>query len=188
VILGGTGSLTGMVVGSAVIIASNQALDSTSPPNLARSLFYLALIVGVLWAMKNWPKRLAVLGGIAVFGIVVREIVDAVWANGTNGEITSGGYLDWLIRHWVVMPLHPHHLAVWGYLLLILLVIVLSQLKGWSRIGLLIPTLYVSAFVWENLLIQNPAVTRAVLFGVLLIVVMSLRPQGLFGTAKVEIV
>ena len=41
VILGGTGSLTGMIVGAIVIIASNQVLDSTSPPNVARVLFYL---------------------------------------------------------------------------------------------------------------------------------------------------
>ena len=40
VILGGTGSLTGMVVGAVVIIASNQVLDSTSSPNLQRVLFY----------------------------------------------------------------------------------------------------------------------------------------------------
>jgi ABC-type branched-subunit amino acid transport system permease subunit len=41
--------------------------------------------------------------------------------------------------------------------------------------------------VWENLLVQQPAVTRYVLFGALLIAVMTIRPQGLFGTAKVEI-
>ena len=40
VILGGTGSLTGMIVGAIAIIASNQVLDSTSPPNVARVLFY----------------------------------------------------------------------------------------------------------------------------------------------------
>jgi ABC-type branched-subunit amino acid transport system permease subunit len=53
---------------------------------------------------------------------------------------------------------------------------------------LYVPTLYLTALVWENLLIQNPAVTRYVLFGALLIAVMTIRPQGLFGTAKVEIV
>ena len=47
VILGGTGSLTGMIVGAIAIIASNQVLDSTSPPNVARVLFYLALIAAV---------------------------------------------------------------------------------------------------------------------------------------------
>jgi ABC-type branched-subunit amino acid transport system permease subunit len=67
-------------------------------------------------------------------------------------------------------------------------VIVVVQLKGWWRLAVLVPTLYLTAFVWENLLIQQPAVTRYVLFGALLIAVMTIRPQGLFGTAKVEIV
>jgi ABC-type branched-subunit amino acid transport system permease subunit len=51
----------------------------------------------------------------------------------------------------------------------------------------LVPTLYLTAFVWENLMIQNPSVTRQVLLGLLLIAVMTIRPQGLFGQTKVEI-
>jgi hypothetical protein len=47
VILGGAGSLTGMLAGATAIIVSFQVLDSTSPPNNARTLFYLGLIVGV---------------------------------------------------------------------------------------------------------------------------------------------
>ena len=39
-----------------------------------------------------------------------------------------------------------------------------------------------------SILIVNPAVTRSVLFGVLLIAVMTVRPEGLFGQAKVEVV
>jgi branched-chain amino acid transport system permease protein len=188
VILGGTGSLSGMLVGAVVIIASNQALDSTSPPNNARVLFYAVLVAAVLVTMKSWPKRLAALGGAAVFGLVLREVVGALWSNGTNGEVTSGGFLDWVIRHWVLIPEHPHRLAVWGYLLLIVSIVVLVQLKGWWRIVVLVPTLTLTAFVWENLMIEQPAVTRSVLFGVLLIAVMTIRPQGLFGTARVEIV
>ena len=69
VILGGTGSLTGMVVGAIVIIASNQVLDSTSPPNNARVLFYAVLIAAVLLTLKTWPKRIAALGGTFVFGL-----------------------------------------------------------------------------------------------------------------------
>ena len=75
-----------------------------------------------------------------------------------------------------------------GYLALIVLVVVIVQLKGWWRVAVVPPTLVLTAFVWENLLIQQPAVTRYVLFGVLLIALMATRPQGLFGTAKVEIV
>jgi ABC-type branched-subunit amino acid transport system permease subunit len=92
-----------------------------------------------------------------------------------------------VIRNWVLLPTNPGRLAVYGYLLMIACVIALVQLKGWWRLAVLVPTLYLTAFVWENLLVQQPAVTRYVLFGALLIAVMTIRPQGLFGTAKVEI-
>src|SRR5262245_20470821 len=74
VILGGTGSLAGMVVGAIVIIASNQVLDSTSSPTLQRILVYLVLIAAVLLTMKTLPKRLAALAGTVAFGLVVREV------------------------------------------------------------------------------------------------------------------
>ena len=188
VILGGTGSLTGMLVGAVVIIASNQVLDSTSPPNLGRVLFYLALIAAVYFTMRrSWVKMLIAFAGTAVFGLVVHAIVDAVWSRGTAGQVTSGGFLTGVIRNWVLLPSNPGRLAVYGYLLMIVCVIAVVQLKGWWRLIVLVPTLYLTAFVWENLLVQNPAVTRYVLFGALLIAVMTIRPQGLFGTAKVEI-
>jgi hypothetical protein len=114
--------------------------------------------------------------------------VGAVWPRGTAGAVTSGGYLTGIIRNFVLLPTHPGRLAVYGYLLLIVCVVVVVQLKGWWRLIMLVPTLYLTALVWENLLIQQPAVTRAVLFGVLLIGVMTIRPEGLFGTAKVEVV
>ena len=50
------------------------------------------------------------------------------------------------------------------------------------------PTLYLAAFVWENRLVFEPNVTRILLLGALLVVLMSWRPQGLLGTARVEIV
>jgi ABC-type branched-subunit amino acid transport system permease subunit len=187
VILGGTGSLTGMVVGAVVIIASNQALDSTSPPNLPRVLFYAAIIAAVYFTLKSWPQRLAAFGGTALFGIVVHAVVGSIWSDGTAGEVTSGGFLDGVIGNWVLIPADPSRLVVYGYLMLIVSVTVLVQLKGWWRIGVLVPTLYLTAFVWENLMIQQPSVTRQVLLGLLLIAVMTIRPQGLFGQAKVEI-
>ena len=103
------------------------------------------------------------------------------------GQVTSGGFLTGVIRNWVLLPTNPGRLAVYGYLLMIVCIIAVVQLKGWWRLVVLVPTLYLTAFVWENLLVQQPAVTRYVLFGALLIAVMTIRPQGLFGTAKVEI-
>jgi branched-chain amino acid transport system permease protein len=188
VILGGTGSLTGMIVGATAIIASNQVLDSTSPPNVGRVLFYAALIATVYFTMRrSWPRLITAFAATVVFGFAVHAIVAAVWSRGTAGQVTSGGFLTGVIRNWVLLPTNPGRLAVYGYLLMIACVIALVQLKGWWRLAVLVPTLYLTAFVWENLLIQQPAVTRYVLFGALLIAVMTIRPQGLFGTAKVEI-
>jgi hypothetical protein len=189
VILGGTGSLTGMIVGAIAIIASNRVLDSTSPPNVARVLFYLALIATVYFTMRrSWARLVTAFAATAVFGLTVHAIVDAVWSRGTAGQVTNGGFLTGAIRNWVLLPTNPGRLAVYGYLLMIVCIIALVQLKGWWRLVVLVPTLYLTAFVWENLLVQQPAVTRYVLFGALLIAVMTIRPQGLFGTAKVEIV
>jgi ABC-type branched-subunit amino acid transport system permease subunit len=188
VILGGTGSLTGMIVGAIAIIASNQVLDSTSPPNVARVLFYVALIAALFFTMRrSWPRLIAAFAATVIFGFVVHAIVDAVWPRGTAGQVTSGGFLTGVIRHWVLLPSNPGRLAVYGYLLMVVCIIAVVQLKGWWRLVVLVPTLYLTAFVWENLLVQQPAVTRYVLFGALLIAVMTVRPQGLFGTAKVEI-
>ena len=111
-----------------------------------------------------------------------------MWSDGTSGQVTSGGFLGGVIKNWVLIPEHPSRLAVYGYLMLIVSVTVLVQLKGWWRIAVLVPTLYLTAFVWENLMIQQPSVTRQVLLGLMLIAVMTIRPQGLFGQAKVEIV
>jgi branched-chain amino acid transport system permease protein len=188
VILGGTGSLTGMFVGAIVIIASFQVLDSTSPPNVARTLFYAALIAGVFFTLRrSWLKLLVAFAGTVALGLVVHAIVDAVWSRGTAGNVTSGGFLTGVIRNWVLLPSNPNRIAVYGYLLMIVCVVAVVQLKGWWRLVVLVPTLYLTAFVWENLLVENPAVTRYILFGALLIAVMTIRPQGLFGTAKVEI-
>ena len=189
VILGGTGSLTGMLVGAAVIIASFQVLDSTSPPNNARTLFYLGLIVGVVLMFKRSRAQLAAaVASTIALGFALHTIVDAAWPRGTSGQVTSGGYLTGAIKHWVLLPTNPNRLAIYGYLALIVLVVAIVQLKGWWRVVVVPPTLVLTAFVWENLLIQQPAVTRYVLFGALLIALMASRPQGLFGTAKVEIV
>jgi ABC-type branched-subunit amino acid transport system permease subunit len=65
---------------------------------------------------------------------------------------------------------------------------VVRSVGGWWRILALIPTLYMTAVVWENVLAHSPAVTAEILFGVLLIVIMTARPQGLIGTARVEII
>ena len=74
------------------------------------------------------------------------------------------------------------------FVLLILAILLLTIVQGWWRWLALIPTLYLAAFVWDNRLVVEPSVTRLILIGVILIVLMNARPQGLLGTSRVEIV
>ena len=64
----------------------------------------------------------------------------------------------------------------------------LTRIHGWWRTILLVPTLYLAAIVWETSFVEQPAVARWILFGALLVVLMTVRPQGLLGTPRVEIV
>ena len=66
--------------------------------------------------------------------------------------------------------------------------VTLSELRGIWRTILLVPTLYLAAFVWENRLVYEPSVTRLIILGALLIVMMNARPEGLLGTTRVEVV
>jgi hypothetical protein len=89
----------------------------------------------------------------------------------------------------MLLPSHATQLGNWAYVLTVALILVLTLVHGWWRTILLIPTIYVGAFAWENLLVEQTAgATRFLLLGALLVVLMNARPQGLFGTARVEII
>jgi hypothetical protein len=75
-------------------------------------------------------------------------------------------------------------LAYFGLVAAILgLTLVRSPL--WRSVGL-VPVLYLTACVWENLLVAQPAVARFVLIGAMLVALMAFRPQGVFGKQRVE--
>jgi ABC-type branched-subunit amino acid transport system permease subunit len=88
----------------------------------------------------------------------------------------------------VIHPVNSVHLGNAGFVLLIVALLALTEVRGIWRSILLVPTLYLAAFVWENRLVVEPNVTRILLLGALLVVLMSWRPQGLLGTSRVEIV
>jgi branched-chain amino acid transport system permease protein len=187
VILGGIGSLTGTVIGAIVINVSFEILTPATPDR-ARWLFYVTIIVALAAALRPWFRLAAVAAGTIGFGFAVHAIVHALSPSATTGVVTSGGFLTHTIRSWAIVPRHPGMWASYAYVGLIVAVLLLIQLRGWWRIAVIVPTLYLMTFVWENLLIQQPAVTRLILFGALLIALMTARPQGLLGTARVEIV
>jgi ABC-type branched-subunit amino acid transport system permease subunit len=102
-----------------------------------------------------------------------------------------GGTAD-AFGSWVISPAQ---LASWvapvTYIGLIAAALSLTLVRGWRRLVLLVPTLYLAAFVWENVMIGSAggiAPMRYIVLGLLLIGLMVLRPNGLLGERRVEIV
>jgi branched-chain amino acid transport system permease protein len=183
VILGGSGSQPGAVLGAILVSVLLQVLQN---PGQARVLFYLVILLGVV-AVFRFSIRLAIVAGsTAVFGIVVHAIAASMhhaWVNGDHGGLAG------LIAQWVVVP---EQLTPWvgqiSYLLLLVGMLCATQLRGWLRLVALPPTLYLATFVWENQMIPNPGPARYIVLGLLLIVLMIVRPNGLLGERRVEII
>jgi len=197
VILGGAGSLPGVVAGAVLI---NVLLEVLRDPDHSRWVFYV-LVFGFLVAkIRPWRVLGAVLAGLVAFGLLVHAIVGAVWPRGTAGPISTGvfeftthGWLAVVLRHWLVLPKNTYEVANYqignvAFVTLVVLVLALTVVQGWWRYVLLIPTIWTAAFVWETRLIEDSPTTRPLLLGVILIVLMAVRPQGLFGTPRVEVV
>ncbi len=186
VILGGSGSQPGVVLGAVLI---GILLELLRDPGDSRVLFYAAIIVGVVFVYRFSLKLAVIVGGTFVFGLVLHSIagaVDNAWVNGSGGE--GGGVADFAAT-WVIVPAH---LVGWitpvSYISLIALVLTLTLVHGWVRVALLIPVLYLAAFVWENVMIAEPEPTRYIVLGVILIALMIFRPTGLLGEKRVEII
>jgi ABC-type branched-subunit amino acid transport system permease subunit len=186
VILGGLGSIGGVVIGALIVNGAPELLRSSSN---ARFLFYGVLVLALFMAMRPWYRAVIVLLGTVAFGAVVHLIADAAWSRGTAGHIEGGGAFGRALDHWVLLPAHTGRIAGWAYFVLIVAALLLTLLRGWWRTIALIPTLYLAAFVWENKLVQQVSgATRLILLGALLVVIMNVRPSGIFGTSRVEIV
>ena len=186
-----------MAFGAVVV---NVLLEILRTPDHARWVFYAAMILGLLAKLRPWRLLAALLAGLAIFGVVVHEIVGAVWARGVGGPIAVGptsftthGFLATVIRHWMVLPKGTYtaenfRIGNYAFVIVIALVLACTVIKGWKRWVLLVPTIWGACFMWENLLIEQAPTTRPLFLGVILIVLMATRPAGLFGQTRVEIV
>jgi len=185
VILGGAGSLAGVIVGALIV---NGVPELLRDPNQAEWVFYTALVLIVLTKVRPWQKLVTVVGGTLALGFALVAMADAWFPRWTAGHPGEGKLAHW-VSHWMLLPSDATQIANWAYALTIALILVLTLLHGWWRTIVMIPTIYVGAFAWENLLVEQTAgATRFLLLGALLVVLMNARPQGLFGTARVEIV
>jgi branched-chain amino acid transport system permease protein len=186
VILGGAGSQAGVVVGAVIV---SVLLEALREPGDSRGLFYVVILLA-LAAAYRWSLKLAVLvGGTIVFGVLARLVAGGIDDAWTAGPVEESGRIAAWAADWVIVP---DRLAEWvapvTYVGLIALALVLTLVRGWARIALMVPTLYLAAFVWENVLLPKPESTRYIILGALLVAMMIARPQGLLGEKRVEIV
>jgi branched-chain amino acid transport system permease protein len=180
VILGGQGSQWGVVLGAILI---SVLLELLRDAGNARGVFYVLLGAGLLVGFKVSRRLPVVAAAVIGFGFAARAIAEAIdrsWVSGSSDTWTS----DWVIV--------PEHVASWvpavTYVGLIASVLGLTLLRGWVRTVALVPVMYLAAFVWENVMLAKPEPTRYIVIGVILISLMILRPNGLLGEKRVEIV
>jgi branched-chain amino acid transport system permease protein len=184
VILGGSGSQSGVVLGALII---SPLLELLREPDKSRALFFLALAVGLVWAARRSRELAVVAVATVVFGFVAHEIARAIDKSWVAGERLGG--LHGVIDHWVIAPAAPARwIAPVTYIGVICAVLLLTTVRGRLRLVLLVPTLYLAAFVWENVMLSKPEPARYIVLGLILIALMILRPNGLLGERRVEIV
>jgi branched-chain amino acid transport system permease protein len=184
VILGGSGNQAGVVAGALIVGPMLEVLRDASK---SRVVFFVALAAGViLYARRSRAVGLVALATLAL-GFVVQAICGAIDSSWVAGE-HQGGFAG-VVDRWVVAPAH---LASWippaSYLGLIALLLLVTSVQGRLRMVLLVPALYLAAFVWENVMLSKPEPARYIVLGVMLIALMILRPNGLLGERRVEIV
>jgi ABC-type branched-subunit amino acid transport system permease subunit len=184
-ILGGAGSLGGVILGA---ITVNVSLEILRTPGHATWIFYIVVLATLLAKLRPWRVLAVVLAGTIGVGFAFHAIMDAVWSRSTQGPSNIGGWVGRALDAWNLHPTNPATIGNIAFVFLILAILALTLLHGWSRWLAMIPTLYLAAFVWDNRLVVEPSITRLILIGVILIVLMNARPQGLLGTSRVEIV
>jgi branched-chain amino acid transport system permease protein len=185
IVLGGLGSLPGVLLGALIIVAVPDILRNA---DLAGKLFYVGIVLTLIARLKpRWQTPLLVTA-VVVFGLILRPLLVTLSPESFPAlESTDSAFTD-AIRGWLAIPTAATHVGNLAFGALIVLVLFVTRLKNIIlRFIVLIPTLYLLIFVWETRLSQEPSVTRLLFVGVLLIVLMIYRPNGLLGERRVEI-
>jgi branched-chain amino acid transport system permease protein len=185
VILGGVGSQTGAVVGAVFVYVFLEALRDS---DVSGWVFYLSIVAALVLAVRPRWMAAVLLAATAAFGFAVHAVAGAIDESWTAGAPADADRITRLLDSWVVMPATPGDGNTVAYVALVALLLFATTLNGVWRWIVLVPTLYLAAFVWENILSLQPDVTRFVLLGAVLVAVMVIRPSGILGERRVEVV
>jgi branched-chain amino acid transport system permease protein len=185
-ILGGAGSIAGAATGALVIMVIYDGLLRS--PTDSGYLFYGLILLTVLVKLRPWRRLGLVLAATVALGFAAHAIAAAISARAVAGSPSLTGWAGSALHDWVIVPANATVAGNWGFVALVCLLIALVQAGPRARTILLPPTLYLAAFVWETRLSVEPAVTRQLMIGAILIVMMNARPQGLLGQRRVEVI
>jgi len=183
-VLGGAGSIAGAATGALVVMIIYDGLLRN--PTYSGYLFYAVILLTLVAKLRPWRRLAVVLAATVALGFAVHAIARAISARAVAGAPQSTGWIGDALRDWVIVPANAQAAGNWGYVLLVCLLIALVQVEDRWRTILLPPTLYLASFVWETRLAAEPAITRQIMIGAILIVMMVARPQGLLGARRVE--
>jgi ABC-type branched-subunit amino acid transport system permease subunit len=183
-ILGGAGSLGGVILGALVV---NVTLEVLRTPNHATWVFFILIAATLIAKLRPWWLLAVTIVSTIVLGFAVYGIayaIDPTWTSGT-GAVT--GSLGEALSHWTPIPPDPMQIGNYAFIALTIGVLALTTVRPLYRNILLPVVLYLAVYAWNARLAFEPSVTRLIMIGVILIVLMNVRPQGLLGQTRVEI-
>ncbi|MEJ7647555.1 MAG: branched-chain amino acid ABC transporter permease [Nakamurella sp.] len=183
VILGGSGSLPGTLIGAAIMSVLPEVLRQ---PTYSELLFFVGLVAGVLWILKPKIGALVLAATVAV-GFAINIVLLAVGVPYLSAAEWTQGVIGELLGRWLFVP---QDRLLWGnvaFVLLIIAVAAFSRMHGRAKMWFLPLLLWLSVFVWMVRLSTEASLTRQLVIGATLVVLMIARPQGIFGKQRVEV-
>jgi hypothetical protein len=142
----------------------------------------------LLARVRPWWRPLALLGATVALGVAIRLAAEALWPHAVTAAGAGSDALGRALGAWVVVPTKPVAIGNAAFVLLVAALLAFTRLRGTARTMALVPLLWLAAFVWESRLAAEPSVTRQLLVGAILVVMMNARPHGLLGRPRVEAV
>jgi len=186
IVLGGLGSIPGVIIGAFIFTVLPEILRSVVA---ASFLFYVGGLIGLVAWLKPSLRLATVLGGTIVGGILLKIVVNLIWPGFDAGAApVQGSMLNQWGQSWLVVPANYTLIGNIAIGVAIATLLATVAIKGWWRYIFLGFTIYLFVFAWETRLVTEPSVTRILVVGTTLVVLMITRPQGLMGKLRVEII
>jgi hypothetical protein len=175
-----------VIIGAFVFTTMPELLRSVE---LAGFLFYLGGLAGLMGWLKSSRLLIVVLGGTILGGLLLKLGVHLLWPGLDVGAApAAGSFLNQWVQSWLIIPADfktTGNVVIGLAILTLLLTLLVKSAWRWILLSLAI---YLFAFAWETRLATEPSVTRILVVGTTLIVLMIVRPQGLLGKLRVTVV